>query len=251
MPVAIRAVDLTKKYRSGDTDLTIFENLNLEIMQGEKLALVGESGAGKSTLLHLLGGLDRPTSGAIYFGQKNICQFTGDELAQFRNRELGYVWQIHSLLAEFSAAENVMMPLLIRGISREEAGPVALARLEEVGLKNRAHHRAGELSGGEQQRVVLARALVGNPSVLLADEPTGSLDQRTGEAMMDLLDSIHTARKLTSIHVTHNLNFASRADRILALAQGHLSEPNAGSQASNAVRSGITLIREEQGRHHV
>jgi lipoprotein-releasing system ATP-binding protein len=251
MPAAIRAVNLTKRYRSGDTDLTIFENLNLDIEQGEKLALVGESGAGKSTLLHLLGGLDRPTSGAIYFGQNDICQFTGDQLAQFRNRELGYVWQIHSLLAEFSASENVMMPLLIRGISREEAGPVALARLEEVGLRNRAHHRAGELSGGEQQRVVLARALVGNPSVLLADEPTGSLDQRTGEAMMDLLDSIHSTRKLTSIHVTHNLTFASRADRILALAQGHLSEPSGGSRASNEVRSGLISVREEEGRHHV
>jgi lipoprotein-releasing system ATP-binding protein len=251
MPAAIRAVNLTKKYRSGDTDLTIFEDLNLEIEQGEKLALVGESGAGKSTLLHLLGGLDRPTSGAIYFGQNDICQFSGDQLAQFRNRELGLVWQIHSLLAEFSAAENVMMPLLIRGDSREEAGPVALARLEEVGLRNRAHHRAGELSGGEQQRVVLARALVANPSVLLADEPTGSLDQRTGEAMMDLLDSIHASRNLTSIHVTHNLNFANRADRILALSEGHLSEPSGGSHASKEVRKSLIPIREEQGRHHV
>jgi lipoprotein-releasing system ATP-binding protein len=249
--VLIRTQELRKVYRSGESDLEIFEGLNLEVEEGEKLALVGESGAGKSTLLHLLGGLDRPTSGAIYFGQNDICQFTGDQLAQFRNRELGYVWQIHSLLAEFSAAENVMMPLLIRGDSREEAGPVALARLDEVGLKNRAHHRAGELSGGEQQRVVLARALVGNPTVLLPDEPTGSLDQRTGEAMMDLLDSIHTSRKLTSIHVTHNLTFARRADRILALAQGHLSEPNGGSRASNAVRSGLTPVVKEEGRHHV
>ncbi len=171
MPAAIRTVDLTKVYRSGDADLVIFENLNLEITQGETLALVGESGAGKSTLLQLLGGLDSPTRGAIYFGQTDICQLSGDDLAQFRNRELGYVWQIHSLLAEFTAAENVMMPLLIRGESQEEAEPVALARLEEVGLKARAQHRAGELSGGEQQRVVLARALAGNPSVLLADEP--------------------------------------------------------------------------------
>jgi lipoprotein-releasing system ATP-binding protein len=251
MPLAIRAVNLTKKYRSGSSDLTIFENLNLDIEQGEKLALVGESGAGKSTLLHLLGGLDRPTSGAIYFGQHDICQFSGDQLAQFRNRKLGYVWQIHSLLAEFSAAENVMMPLLIRGDSREEAGPVALARLEEVGLRNRAHHRAGELSGGEQQRVVLARALVGNPSVLLADEPTGSLDQRTGEAMMDLLDRIHSSRKLTSIHVTHNLKFANRADRVLALAQGHLLEPNGGSDASKPLRNSLTPPSQEEGRHHV
>ena len=153
--------------------------------RGERLALVGESGAGKSTLLHLLGGLDRPTEGAIYFGHNDICKLPQSELADFRNRELGFVWQIHSLLAEFTALENVMMPLLIRGQSRDQAEPVSLARLDEVGLKNRATHRAGELSGGEQQRVVLARALVGDPKVLLADEPTGSLDFRTGEMIME------------------------------------------------------------------
>src|SRR5215467_6406189 len=170
----IRAVCLAKRYRSGDTDLIIFSGLDLDIARGGKIALVGESGAGKSTLLHLLGGLDRPTEGAIYFGQNDICQLSASGLAEFRNRELGFVWQIHTLLAEFSALENVMMPLLIRGQSREEAEPVSMARLDEVGLRSRASHRAGELSGGEQQRVVLARALVGRPSVLLADEPTGN-----------------------------------------------------------------------------
>jgi lipoprotein-releasing system ATP-binding protein len=219
----IRAVDLAKVYRSGQTDLVIFSDLNLEIPEGEKLALVGESGAGKSTLLHLLGGLDRPTKGAIYFGQNDICKLPGDRLADFRNRELGFVWQIHSLLAEFTALENVMMPLLIRGTARDEAEPVSLARLDEVGLRDRAEHRAGELSGGEQQRVVLARALVGDPRVLLADEPTGSLDFRTGEMMMDLIEDLHRSRRLTSIHVTHNLNFARRADRVLTLERGHLS----------------------------
>jgi len=219
---AIRAVGLTKVYRSGDGNLVVFSDLNLAVARGEKLALVGESGSGKSTLLHLLGGLDRPTEGAIYFGQNDICQLSGNELAEFRNRELGFVWQIHSLLAEFTALENVMMPLLIRGQSREEAQPVSLSRLEEVGLRNRATHRAGELSGGEQQRVVLARALVGNPGVLLADEPTGSLDFRSGEMIMDLLDDLHRSRRLTSIHVTHNLNFARRADRVVTLAQGQL-----------------------------
>src|SRR5579862_3458373 len=161
----IRAVCLEKRYRSGDGDLVIFSGLNLEVARGERIALVGESGAGKSTLLHLLGGLDRPTEGAIYFGQNDICKLPANELADFRNRELGFVWQIHSLLSEFTAIENVMMPLLIRGQEREEAEPIALARLEEVGLSNRATHRAGELSGGGQQRVVLARALVGNPKV--------------------------------------------------------------------------------------
>jgi lipoprotein-releasing system ATP-binding protein len=231
MPAAIRTVDLTKTYRSGEAELVIFEGLNFEVEQGEKLALVGESGAGKSTLLHLLGGLDRPTRGEINYKQQDICKLSGEELAEFRNRELGYVWQMHSLLAEFTAVENVMMPLLIRGgrgESRNGSGASskteALARLDEVGLRNRADHRAGELSGGEQQRVVLARALVGNPSVLLADEPTGSLDHKTGEAMMDLLDELHRSRKLTSIHVTHNLNFARRASRVVALEGGCLVE---------------------------
>jgi len=226
---AIRAVGLTKIYRSGDSALVVFEGLNLEIAEGEKVALVGESGSGKSTLLHLLGGLDRPTKGAIYFGQNDICQLPANELAEFRNRELGFVWQIHSLLAEFTALENVMMPLLIRGRSRDEVHSDCMARLEEVGLKNRASHRAGELSGGEQQRVVLARALAGNPRVLMADEPTGSLDFRTGEMIMDLLDELHRSRRLTSIHVTHNLNFARRADRTVALAQGQLVSATEGT----------------------
>jgi lipoprotein-releasing system ATP-binding protein len=228
--VAIQAIDLSKVYRSGQSELVIFSGLNLEIAEGEQVALVGESGAGKSTLLHMLGGLDTPTNGAIYFGQNNICRLPADELAKFRNRELGFVWQIQSLLGEFTAAENVMMPLLIRGLAREDAEKVALARLDEVGLRNRAEHRAGELSGGEQQRIVLARALAGDPKVLLADEPTGNLDFRTGEMIMDLLQELHRSRRLTSVHVTHNMNFARRADRTLTLEQGQLSslEPQQG-----------------------
>jgi lipoprotein-releasing system ATP-binding protein len=228
--IAIQAVDLSKVYRSGQSELVIFSGLNLEIAEGEQVALVGESGAGKSTLLHMLGGLDTPTNGAIYFGQNNICRLPADELAKFRNRELGFVWQIQSLLGEFTAVENVMMPLLIRGLAREDAEKVALTRLDEVGLRNRAEHRAGELSGGEQQRIVLARALAGDPKVLLADEPTGNLDFRTGEMIMDLLQELHRSRRLTSVHVTHNMNFARRADRTLSLEQGHLSslEPQQG-----------------------
>jgi lipoprotein-releasing system ATP-binding protein len=238
---AIRAVGLTKRYRSGDGMLEVFAGLNLEVPAGEKLALVGQSGSGKSTLLHLLGGLDRPTEGAIYFGQNDICQLPANELAEFRNRELGFVWQIHSLLAEFTALENVMMPLLIRGQKPEEAERISMTRLEEVGLRNRASHRAGELSGGEQQRVVLARALVGNPKVLLADEPTGSLDFRTGEMIMDLLDDLHRSHGLTSIHVTHNLNFARRADRTVTLERGQLVE--------SAVR--LSAADQAEDRHHV
>jgi lipoprotein-releasing system ATP-binding protein len=222
--IAIRAVGLAKSYVSGGAELVIFSGLDFDVARGERLALVGESGAGKSTLLHLLGGLDRPTEGAIYFGHKDICQLPQSELADFRNRELGFVWQIHTLLAEFTALENVMMPLLIRGQSRDRAEPVSLARLDEVGLKNRASHRAGELSGGEQQRVVLARALVGDPQVLLADEPTGSLDYKTGDMIVGLIEDLHRSRNLTSIHVTHNLNFARRADRVLALERGQLIE---------------------------
>ena len=230
--IAIRAEGLSKSYRSGGAELVIFAGLEFEVARGERLALVGESGAGKSTLLHLLGGLDRPTEGAIYFEHKDICKLPRSELADFRTRELGFVWQIHTLLAEFTALENVMMPLLIRGQSRDQAEPASLARLDEVGLKNRATHRAGELSGGEQQRVVLARALIGDPKVLLADEPTGSLDYRTGDMIMGLIEDLHRSRNLTSIHVTHNLNFARRADRVLALERGRLMPSSSLSESA-------------------
>lgn len=217
---AIRTVALTKRYQSGDSTLTIFHDLDLTIAAGERLAVVGTSGAGKSSLLHLLGGLDRPTSGTIYFGQKDISALPDRELATFRNKEIGFVWQTHYLLPEFTALENVMMPLLIQGQSRSAAKPAALARLEEVGLSQRASHRSGELSGGEQQRVVLARALVNRPQVLLADEPTGNLDEQTGGRIMDLLDDLHRRYQLTLILVTHNLSFARRCDRILKLEGG-------------------------------
>ena len=220
---AIRGVNLTKKFQSGGTELIVFTDMSFEVARGERLALIGESGAGKSTLLYLLGGLDRPSEGTIYFGHQDISSFSDTELAEFRNREIGFVWQNHSLLPEFTALENVMMPLLIRGARISEATPVSLARLDEVGLHSRASHRAGELSGGEQQRVALARALVGNPTVLLADEPTGNLDFRTGEMIISLLEDLHRSHKLTSIYVTHNISFASRCDRILQLDKGILA----------------------------
>src|SRR6202022_3467682 len=206
----------------------VLDRVSFEVQPGERLALVGESGAGKSTLLHLLGGLDRPTSGTIYYKTKDISGLGDSDLADFRNREIGFVWQIHYLLPEFTALENVMMPLLIRGGSHAEAASASLARLEEVGLGTRAGHRAGELSGGEQQRVVLARALVGNPAVLVADEPTGNLDFRTGEMIFDLLAGLHQTHQLTSVFVTHNLSFARRCPRILSLDKGGLvpGQPN-------------------------
>ena len=218
----IRAQNLTKTYRSGESDLVVFANLNLDVRPGERLALVGESGAGKSTLLHILGGLDRPSSGTIYYKSKDISGLAEAELAEFRNLEIGFVWQIHYLLPEFTALENVMMPLLIRGLAHADAASVALERLDEVGLRARASHRAGELSGGEQQRVVLARALVGKPSLLLADEPTGNLDFRTGEMIFQLLERLHQSHQLTSVFCTHNLAFARRCDRVLKLEKGTL-----------------------------
>jgi lipoprotein-releasing system ATP-binding protein len=228
---AIRGIGLTKTFQSGDDALVVFSDMNFVVERGERLALIGESGAGKSTLLHLLGGLDRPSNGKIYFKNTDISGLSESGLAGFRNREIGFVWQNHSLLPEFTALENVMMPLLIRGAKIADASPVSLARLDEVGLRNRASHRAGELSGGEQQRVALARALAGNPSVLLADEPTGNLDFRTGEMIISLLDEMHRSHQLTSIFVTHNLSFARRCDRILKLEKGTLTALPAGGTA--------------------
>ncbi len=218
----IQARGLAKVYPSGTAKLVVFSGLDLDVERGEMLALVGESGAGKSTLLHLLGGLDTPSEGTIYYGGTEISGLGDAERASFRNREIGFVWQIHYLLPEFTALENVMMPLLIRGWSQNKAASESVARLDEVGLHARATHRAGELSGGEQQRVVLARALVGRPSVLLADEPTGNLDFRTGEMIFDLLAGLHRSHQLTSVFVTHNLAFARRCDRILSMEKGGL-----------------------------
>jgi len=225
---AIRTEGLTKSYKSGDEILTVFNELNLTVAKGERVALIGESGTGKSSLLHCLGGLDRPSKGKIYFEQNDLEALSETGLADFRNRELGFVWQTHYLLPEFTALENVMMPLLIRGDQYEEAAPVALARLNEVGLRARAHHRSGELSGGEQQRVVLARALVGRPKYLFADEPTGNLDERTGAMISSLLGELHRTHQLTSIYVTHNRDFARSCDRVLRLQHGGLADVTAG-----------------------
>ena len=230
----VRVAGLSKIFRSGGQDLVVFSNMQLDIQRGEQVAIVGESGAGKSTLLYLLAGLDRASNGTIYFGHKDISRFSDAELAEFRNREVGFVWQNHVLLPEFTALENVMMPLLIRGIGSSEAAPVSLARLDEVGLRDRAGHRAGELSGGEQQRVALARALVGNPTLLLADEPTGNLDFRTGEMIIGLLADLHRSHGLTSIYVTHNLSFANRCDRVFQLEKGSLSQWIPDSLPGNA-----------------
>ncbi len=204
--------------------LILFEAINFCVSEREMLAIVGQSGAGKSTLLHILGALDTASEGEVYFGATLLRSLTPVEAADFRNREIGYVWQFHYLLPEFTAAENVALPLLARGKSKKEAMQEAIHWLDEVGLADRSTHRAGELSGGEQQRVSIARALVTKPKLLLADEPTGDLDNQTAEALFSLLESLHASYGLTSILVTHNMALAGRCDRVLRLAHGRVEE---------------------------
>ena len=204
--------------------LVLFENVSFEVRPQELLAIVGQSGAGKSTLLHILGALDTPSAGDVYFASTLLSSLSPVEAADFRNREVGYVWQFHYLLPEFTAAENVALPLLARGKSKREALQQAAHWLEEVGLADRASHRAGELSGGEQQRVSIARALATTPKLLLADEPTGDLDDQTADALFSLIERLHTCFGLTSILVTHNLPLARRCARVMRLAQGRMEE---------------------------
>jgi lipoprotein-releasing system ATP-binding protein len=220
----LRVENLKKVFRSGESDLVLFENLSFQVSKGEMLAIVGESGAGKSTLLHILGALDRASAGDVYCAHLRLSSLSDDGAAEFRNRELGFVWQFHYLLPEFTALENVAMPLLLRDISRQKAEGEAVRWLHEVGLEQRAHHRSGELSGGEQQRVALARALITQPRILLADEPTGDLDSRTADAVFGLIARLHRDCQLTSLIATHNLVFASRCDRVLRLQQGRVEE---------------------------
>jgi lipoprotein-releasing system ATP-binding protein len=228
----LRVVNLKKIFRSGPSELVLFENLSFQVDRGEMLAIVGESGTGKSTLLHILGVLDSASEGDVYFAQSDLGKMSEEDAAEFRGRELGFVWQFHYLLPEFTAVENVAMPLLMRGESRRKAEQEALHWLQEVGLTDRAEHRSGELSGGEQQRVALARALVTRPKLLMADEPTGDLDSRTAEAVFELITRLHRDYSLTSIIVTHNLAFARRCHRVMQLARGRLVEVSPESLAT-------------------
>ncbi|MEW6127719.1 MAG: ABC transporter ATP-binding protein [Acidobacteriota bacterium] len=219
----IKVEHLSKIYATGENRVTVFKDLNLTIAEGEMVAIVGPSGAGKSTLLHLLGGLDKPSAGAVKIGEFDISKIAELDLTRFRNKKIGFIFQFHYLLPEFSALENVMMPLLIARTSASEARNRAASLLADVGLANRATHRPGELSGGEQARVALARALVSRPSLLLADEPTGDLDSKTSENIHQLLKEIHQAQNLTSVIVTHNEKLAAICDRVLHLEDGKLS----------------------------
>jgi len=220
--VLVEARDLRKSYRAGTAEITVLAGVNVRVEAGELIAVIGPSGAGKSTLLHLLAALDTPTSGTVYFEQKAIESFRECELADYRNRSIGFVWQRHHLLADFTAAENVAMPLLMRGARYGEALATSARWLAEVGLESRAEQRAGELSGGEQQRVAIARALVQEPALLLADEPTGDLDERNAIAVFELMQRLHREYNLTSILATHNTVLAERADRVLQLEHGLL-----------------------------
>lgn len=197
--------------------------VDLDIVAGEMLAIVGASGVGKSTFLHIVGGLERPTSGSVRFGDMDVYALPAERIARFRNEQVGFVFQFHHLLPEFTALENVMMPCLVRKMDREAARAQASALLSEVGLGARTHHRPGELSGGEQQRVAVARALVLAPGVVLADEPTGNLDTHTGEAVHDLIKTLNRERRTTFIIVTHNDRLALRADRVFRMADGVLT----------------------------
>lgn len=230
----LRAEQIHKTFRSGNAELRVLAGVNLSVAEGELIAIVGPSGAGKSTLLHLLAALDTPTSGTVYFHGKSLNSLRETELAEFRNRAVGFVWQRHHLLPDFTAAENLAMPLLVRGVPLDEALANAASWLDEVGLAERASHRAGELSGGEQQRVAIARALVSRPALLLADEPTGDLDEQNAEAIFELMRRLHQSHRLTSILATHNLALARRADGILRLEHGILAESPAGPRETKA-----------------
>ena len=218
----VRVEGLRKTFRSGSQEITPLDGISFSIERGDMIAIVGPSGAGKSTLLHILAALDTPTNGAVYFGAKSLKSLNETELADYRSSAVGFVWQRHHLLPDFTAAENVAMPMLVRGEPMNQALRAAQEWLGEVGLADRAGQSAGELSGGEQQRVAIARALANRPALLLADEPTGDLDERNAESVFELMTRLHRSHHLTSILATHNLSLARRTDRILVLDHGKL-----------------------------
>jgi len=219
----LRAESLEKSYPQPGGELRVLKGIDLTVEAGARTAVVGPSGAGKSTLLHILGGLDRPTGGRVWFRDEDLFARPDPELARFRNQNVGFVFQFHHLLPEFTALENVAFPARIGGVPRKEAEARAGWLLEQMGLTDRIHHRPGELSGGEQQRVAIARALVTEPQVLLADEPTGNLDYRTGEAVHELLLEWNRRTGVALVVVTHNPELARRMDRVVTLVDGRIA----------------------------
>jgi lipoprotein-releasing system ATP-binding protein len=228
----LEARGLKKSYGAREKNLQVLADVNLKLSEGEMVAVVAPSGAGKSTLLHLLAALDTPTSGTVYFRNKAIETNEDAALAEYRNRAVGFLWQRHQLLPDFTAAENVAMPMLVRGEPHAKALSEARKWLAEVGLTDRAEHHAGELSGGEQQRAAIARALITGPQVLLADEPTGDLDEQNAWAVFELLQRLHRTHRLTSLIATHNQALAARCDRIVGLGHGVLHGRGVGNVAA-------------------
>ncbi len=221
--IVLRAEMLYKEYVMGrDLALQVLKGVDMEVREGEIVVIVGPSGSGKSTLLHLLGGLDRPTSGTVFVQDADLNSLSEEELASFRNQKLGFVFQFHHLLPEFTALENVAMPALIKGDSMDSASQRAAELLQEVGLEERSTHKPSELSGGEQQRVAVARALMNDPKLVLADEPSGNLDEQNSLKLHELLISLADRRKLTFVIATHNLDLTKRANRVLQLVDGRL-----------------------------
>jgi lipoprotein-releasing system ATP-binding protein len=239
---------LTKSYKTATGSIAVLCDLSLSVERGEMVAIVGASGVGKSTLLHVLGGLDRVDAGRVHVDEVELTTLAPAELVAFRNTRVGFVFQFHHLLPEFSAEENVAMPLRIARRSAAEARPRAVELLERVGLAERLSHRPGTLSGGEQQRVAMARALAMKPALLLADEPTGNLDEHTAETLHDLLREMHREQRLTSVIATHNLRLASLCDRVYRLHDGtlHLTGAGAGPVADSVIQTAGELSKHAE-----